>query len=263
MKKLAAMAFLISSPAMAGDSWTGFYTGINAGYGTGDYKTTSQSFTSGSTEQFSNYTIVYPTVATSSTSRSFVSGGVAGAQVGYNKQFANNFVLGIDGDMNWANVFDRQNYSNSNGAYANVSAYSNSAGGYNSYGKTGLDWFGTVRGKAGYAFGNFMPYFTAGLAFGQTSSSGNGSFYNTSWGSAIGTGSGAKTSAGWAVGAGAEYKLNKNWSVKGEYLYTNLSGPTSSGAGQSNKSATFGSSKISDFGVSRARVGINYHFDLF
>jgi outer membrane immunogenic protein len=254
---------MLSSPAFAEDSWTGFYTGINAGYGTGEYTNSSSYFQPGHTEYYDNYSYaVIPTFFGAGKSKSLVSGGVAGGQVGYNKQFANNFVLGIEGDMNWANVFDRSKYSNSSGYGISSSVFGSSYTGSSEYSKTGLDWFGTVRGKAGYAFGNFMPYFTAGLAFGQISNVDSSTFNYGSYGSVSGS-SGSKTSAGWAVGAGAEYKLNKNWSVKGEYLYTNLSGPTSSGAGQAGKSATFGTSKISDFGVSHARVGINYHFDLF
>ena len=32
-----------------------------------------------------------------------------------------------------------------------------------------LDWFGTVRGRAGFAVNNILLYGTAGVAYGQTS----------------------------------------------------------------------------------------------
>jgi outer membrane immunogenic protein len=254
---------MLSSPAFAGDSWTGFYTGINAGYGTGEYTNSSSYFQPGHTEYYDNYNYaVYPTVFGAGKSQSFVNGGVAGGQVGYNKQFSNNVVLGIEGDMNWANVFDRSKYSNSSGHGISSSMFGNTYMGSTEYSKTGLDWFGTVRGKAGYAFGNFMPYFTAGVAFGQVSNVVNSTVNYGSYGGVSGSSS-SKTSAGWAVGAGAEYKLNKNWSVKGEYLYTNLNGPTSSGAAQWGSNVSTVTSKVSDFGVNHVRAGINYHFDLF
>jgi outer membrane immunogenic protein len=259
----SALALFISSPAMAGDSWTGFYTGINAGYGTGEYTNSSSYFQPGHTEYYDNYiSAVYPTVFGSGKSQSFVNGGVAGGQVGYNKQFANNIVIGIEGDMNWSNVFDRGQYSNSSGYQFTTSRFGDASMVGNNYSKTGLDWFGTVRGKFGYAFGNFMPYFTAGLAFGQISNVSNTTFNYGSYG-AVGGGSASKTSAGWAMGAGAEYKLNDNWSVKGEYLYTNFNGPSSSSFAENGGRKSFSSSKITDFGVNHVRAGINYHFNLF
>jgi outer membrane immunogenic protein len=70
-------------------------------------------------------------------------------------------------------------------------------------------WFGTVRGRVGYAFNNIMFFGTGGLAFGEL----RGETFGLSE---------SHTKAGWTVGAGAEFGLSQNWSAKIEYLYVDL-----------------------------------------
>ena len=53
-------------------------------------------------------------------------------------------------------------------------------------------WFGTVRGRAGYAVSNVLLYGTAGLAFGELS------------GETFGLVSENHTNLGWTAGVGAE-----------------------------------------------------------
>ncbi len=66
-------------------------------------------------------------------------GGVLGAFAGYNYQFDNNFVLGIEGDVDY-------NWNDNDYAGVNV----------------GTDWQGSVRGRVGYAFDRALIYGTAG-----------------------------------------------------------------------------------------------------
>ena len=70
-------------------------------------------------------------------------------------------------------------------------------------------WFGTARG-IGYAFDRFLPYFTAGAAFGDVRAE------------AVGFSGTTKTQFSWVVGGGVEYAFLCNWSAKIEYLYTDL-----------------------------------------
>jgi outer membrane immunogenic protein len=70
-------------------------------------------------------------------------------------------------------------------------------------------WFGTVRGRAGYAFNNVLFFGTGGLAFGELRA--------TTFGLTE-----SHTNAGWTLGAGAEMGLDRNWSAKIEYLYVDL-----------------------------------------
>ena len=76
------------------------------------------------------------------------------------------------------------------------------------------NWTGFYAGlNAGYAFDRFLPYLTAGGAFGDIK--------------AAATGLGVATSAsaskfGWTFGGGLEYAFLSNWTAKVEYLYVDL-----------------------------------------
>ncbi|HAP46779.1 MAG TPA: porin family protein [Afipia sp.] len=98
-------------------------------------------------------------------------------------------------------------------------------------------WFGTVRGRVGYAFNSILLYGTGGLAFGALKAQLPGGL------------SESNTSAGWTIGAGAEFALNQNWSAKVEYLYVDLSDKNFLMTGMSN-----------GYQFSTVRVGVNYRF---
>jgi len=97
-------------------------------------------------------------------------------------------------------------------------------------------WFGTVRGRAGYAFNNILFYATGGLAF--------GGLRGETFGLAE-----SHTTAGWTAGVGTEFGLAQNWSAKIEYLYVDLADAHFTITGVSNGY---------QFGMVRA--GVNYHF---
>ena len=141
------------------------------------------------------------------------SGFVGGAQAGYNWQNGP-WVFGIEGDLQGtgaSDTFAPWKFSN--------------------------PWFGTVRGRAGYALNNVLFYGTAGLAFGELKGQTFGGLTET------------HTNAGWTVGLGAEVGLAQNWSAKVEYLYVDLN--------DSNFTIT-GAQNGYHFGLLRA--GVNYHF---
>ncbi len=97
-------------------------------------------------------------------------------------------------------------------------------------------WFGTLRGRAGYAFNNILLYGTGGLAYGGVK------------GEVIGL-SESKTHIGWALGAGVEIGLNPAWSARAEYLYVDLSDRAYTITGAKNGVES-----------SMLRFGLNYHF---
>jgi outer membrane immunogenic protein len=97
-------------------------------------------------------------------------------------------------------------------------------------------WFGTVRGRAGYAFNNILFYGTAGLAFGELT------------GQTFGL-SESHTNAGWTAGVGAEFLFAPSWSAKLEYLYVDLNDSTFTITGVQN-----------GFRFGLIRAGVNYHF---
>jgi outer membrane immunogenic protein len=140
------------------------------------------------------------------------SGFVGGVQAGYNFQNGP-WVFGVEGDIQATgadDTFAPWKFSN--------------------------PWFGTLRGRAGYAFSNVLFYGTAGLAFGELRAQTFG------W-------TESHTSAGWTIGAGAEVGFAPNWSAKLEYLYIDLSTSQFAITGVSN-----------GYSASVVRAGVNYHF---
>lgn len=79
---------------------------------------------------------------------------------------------------------------------------------------TDVTWYGTFRGRAGLATGDFLPYATAGLAVGGVNSSFKGPGVDTNV-SGLGV--------GWVLGAGLEYAVMKNLNVRAEALHFDLS----------------------------------------
>jgi outer membrane immunogenic protein len=125
-------------------TWTGFYVGVNAGYG---WSTNNDNG------------VFVPGIGF--TGGGDVSGFVGGGQIGYNYQFGvgSGFVAGIEADIQWA---DLNNNNNNNGAFFDAAGNAIIVGGNNN---NGTDWFGTVRPRLGYAFDRALIYITGGLAF--------------------------------------------------------------------------------------------------
>jgi outer membrane immunogenic protein len=121
-----------------------------------------------------------------------VSGGLLGATIGYNWQFGQ-AVIGVEGDIGWSGISGTTNTLCPFGC------------------ETRNHWLATARGRAGYAFGQILPYLTAGLAIGDINAT------------TPGFPGGSITTAGWTVGAGLEVGIVPNVSVKAEYLYVDLS----------------------------------------
>jgi outer membrane immunogenic protein len=140
------------------------------------------------------------------------SGFAGGVEAGYNWQ-TGPWVFGVEGDLE---------ASGANDTFAPW--------------KFSNPWFGTVRGRAGYAVSNILFFGTGGLAFGEL----RGETFGLSE---------SHSAAGWTVGAGAEFGFAQQWSAKIEYLYVDLA--------DSNFVVTRASNGYR-FGLVRA--GVNYHF---
>ena len=141
------------------------------------------------------------------------SGFVGGVQAGYNWQPSPSFVFGVEGDIQ------------ATGADETFAPW-----------KFSNPWFGTLRGRAGYAFSNILVYGTAGLAFGEL----RGETFGLSE---------SHATAGWTAGVGAEFGFAPNWTARIEYLYVDLSDSRFTITGLPNGY---------QFGL--ARVGVNYRF---
>ena len=145
-------------------TWTGVYAGLNLGGGWLDRY------------DYGHW------LAPSSASNS--GGVVGGAQIGYNYQLTPLFVVGLETDFQGSSV---------------------GGGGNQGWGATrSVDWFGTVRGRAGVSMLNaqLLLYGTGGFAYGDLR-------LNYGW-----LGSQARTGTGWTAGGGLEYAFLPNWSAK-------------------------------------------------
>jgi outer membrane immunogenic protein len=127
----------VAAPAY---SWTGFYIGVNAGGGIGRNPSTASDVTTGS---------VIGTFTMSP------AGFIGGGQIGYNWQFAPNWLLGVEGDMQ--------------GATGNDSICSGTCNtlGFYFTDEQKLKWFATARGRFGYTNGDWLWYVTGGGAWGE------------------------------------------------------------------------------------------------
>ena len=163
--------------------WSGLYVGGHVGYGAG-------SFGSG-TNPLPLQGIFFP---------HSITGLIGGYQAGYNLQLPNNFVVGVEADVSFASPLDRPKL---------MPALFN----------TTFDYFGTVRGRVGYASGSLLPYVTGGAAFGRTHID-----LNNAAGDIVGMK--ARMHLGWTAGAGVEFALGGPWSGKVEYNYLDLGART-------------------------------------
>lgn len=131
-------------------SWTGPYAGLVGGYGWGT-----------------------------------ADGWSGGGFIGYNLQTNQNLVVGLEGDVTFANR---------NGTTAGLNDVHN-------------NWNGTVRGRVGYAVDRFMVYGTGGVAVGGLQSD---------------SAPQSTTKVGWTAGAGVEMALTDKVTGRVEYRHTDL-----------------------------------------
>lgn len=184
---LATSLLLVSSAAFAADavydapiapsvqapvyySWSGAYAGIQGGAGWAKLK-----------ERIGSPSL-----------KGSLDGGLLGGFVGYQTQFSNNFVLGIEGDLerNW-------------------NAKKQRLGGVEH--KTALDITGSVRARAGYAIDRSLIYVTGGWAAARGIDEATG---------IRGTAKSKSTGRGWTIGAGIEQAFTDNLVGRLEYRYT-------------------------------------------
>lgn len=232
-------------------TWTGFYAGVNGGYGFGASKLKNVTVSRDAYNGLPAWSTKEDSFAkwTDKRSDSFVGG----AKIGYNYQMGS-VVLGIEADINYANLAAKRSGVNAEREFLPGWRSGNSL-----MAKSTLNWFGTVRPRIGFvATERMMVFATAGLAYGNVRSAAqyadtlNGAV-DDNW-----VGKQNKIRAGWTVGAGAEYALTDNVVLKGEYSYIDL--------GSSTIKTYVGDKKVlyvtgkDDLGFHVVRAGLNYKF---
>jgi high affinity Mn2+ porin len=191
--------------------WTGFYFGGHFGYGDAGLGP--------GTNPLPLQGVFFPPSTI---------GLIGGFQAGYNRQFSNHLVLGVEADASFPSPTDVPRLAPAP---------------FN----TTIDYVGTLRGRAGYTFGRWMPYLTGGFAWGHAHVS-----VNDDAGGLVGTVNGYQT--GWTAGAGVEFAVSGNWSAKAEYDYIDLSRRTYDLNG-------FGLAGVNvDPRIHLAKLGLNYRF---
>ena len=229
------------APARQAYDWNGFYFGGHFGYagGTSDWSATQAGAAvptlAGSLDLFHTFDALKGT-----------GSYFAGLQAGYNVLLPSRVLLGIEADVSApatpVGITDSQTISSPAIGIAN-------------YSDTVLQT-GTVRGRFGYLFDNWLVYATGGFAWSydrvvRTQLAG------TPLGGSAAPGDDESLflwRLGWAAGVGIEFPLAPNWSAKAEYLFSDF------GRG----SATFftGAQRFdSDLLLHSVRVGLNYHIN--
>jgi outer membrane immunogenic protein len=251
------------TPVAVALSWTGFYAGGNLGYGWGDASSDLSSLQPWATRTLFTMNGSYGT---------HFDGIVGGVQLGYNWQFLPNWVIGFEADWQASD-------QNGNSTFDGVIVAPLPPGTFYDPATTsqnvGLTWFGTVRGRFGFAWDHWLVYATGGLAYGRISVNGITNVANVTplFPNPSVTFSDTSTNKGWTVGGGAEFRLNSRWSAKVEYLYIDLGDVTANGV--IPPSGCYGKPGVICGVTSRAgsqtvtahvtdnviRVGINYHFN--
>lgn len=282
---LVAVAFsLVAAQAVAAPpappSWTGYYAGLNLGYGGGDDPFSMATVSGAAYPGLGFGTPLYTSFGSPFTTKIPIAGWNGGGQIGYNYQFHPMWVAGVEADIQ------------ASGATGTTSCLLPCSPALDPlFGIPGfrvrfsdisegnkLKWFGTLRGRIGFTGDKNWAwvYATGGLAFGDVERSGTVSGTSTSngGGTIFNTFAGgydnSSVRVGWTIGAGVEGKLMGNWSVKAEYLYVDLGSVTDSfstfytsvncgGCGTLGGQAGFRTDSTK-FHENIVRLGLNYRF---
>lgn len=199
-------------------TWTGFYVGGHAGYSWGSVDGDMTHDVVVPTGNFPIFGFSFPGVVPfPGVSRNVKpQGPLGGIQAGYNFQ-SGRVVYGVEADVSWTGQRDTFNFS----AIRNSFGFEDYA--YQEKLRAELQYMGTVRGRWGYTFDQFLPFVTGGFAWGRMNADLSWTLTQVTGGpTATYAGSQSQTLFGWALGAGFEYALAQQCSAKVEYLYVDL-----------------------------------------
>lgn len=242
---LASAAILTAGSAFAADlparvapapyiaapifTWTGFYVGLNAGAGF-----------NGGNRHFSEFGY-YDYNTAGSIGSNNDTGFTGGLQVGYNWQFGS-FVAGVETDINYIDRSNGNSFSYTPyGGYEYVLGFGDSN-----------NWFGTVRGRLGYAVDRALFYATGGFAYGGKIGGASGTYHNL----VLTTSDNNGSSTGWTLGGGMEYAFSNAWTVRLEYLHVDLGSTTRT----LFATPTTGINISTDNKFDVVRAGVNFRF---
>ena len=255
-----------AEPAVVAPMWTGFYAGLNAGY---NFGTNSSAYSQNVGYPAAGGRVSTSPIAMNGIASNNQSGFMGGAQIGYNYQWGNNFVIGLEADIAGTNTRGTSRTAGSFTEY--YSTYTINAVGSTTI-NAGIDYLGTVRGRVGYLWTpTLLLYGTGGFAYGGASANvsqislseatSRTSGANAASNIRIGSGQQNPILTGWTAGGGAEWMFMPSWTLKTEALYWDL-GRTDIGtvAYSMLSPPSSGRTSVNYSGVT-ARLGVNYHFN--
>ncbi len=209
-------------------NWTGFYAGGHLGYAWGSSNWTGPGV-SGSVD-------LAQAVDTFAETGSFFEG----LQAGYNYMLPNRVLIGAEIDASFPAFQNLAGIS-----IGGISNFTSPTLGPVNYSETVLS-SGTMRGRIGYAPGNWLFYATGGFAWS----------YDQLTLTQLASGTADKPllwRLGWAAGAGVEVPVAPHWTARLEYLFTDY-------GTSSVLFANAGQRFNSDFSLQELRAGLNYQF---
>jgi outer membrane immunogenic protein len=198
--RAADMAVKVPPAPVPAWTWSGYYAGLNLGYGIGSDP--------------GGFNIVAPGSGVSPTPERFnysPAGVIGGGQIGINWQVDPHWVWGAEADLQGSGQSDHftcvQQCLNVPGVSLNGTTVNQQ-----------LNWFATARSRLGWSNGPALWYATAGFAVGEVRTAIN----TIQQASPAVPFSFNDTKGGFVLGGGLEYRLWGNWTAKAEYLYIDL-----------------------------------------
>lgn len=204
-----AAPFFAPATQALNQQWTGFYLGLNGGYGWG-YNAISQ--TGSTVNGVSSVQNAINSGAIPSRLADTPGGQLIGAQFGYNYQFYKRAVLGIELSYDWASVISHQNVPTTTAGFPSFEMYAEQ--------KMGSLF--AIKGRLGIIPTQYplLTYITGGWVNGRVSTT--ATLNNPGCTYFCGHGSSGNYNSGWVAGAGLEYNFTFNWTARAEYLYYHL-----------------------------------------
>ena len=235
--------------------WTGFHLG---GFAGGSFANSSQGYSVSSTFLTANLPTLIPFVNGAGSQGLKLSGFDLGVEAGYDWKVANNFYLGVAGDLGWTNLGGSRTTS---GIFPLVGLP------FIINQKLSADWRGSLRLRAGMTpLDNLLVYVTGGAAAGHFTYA--SSFWDNlvppfAPGNETENFSRSTLRVGWTLGTGAEWALSRNWSLTGEYRFSEYAAVTGTGIlplQQPPSTAYLGHSSGA-IRENTLHIGIDYHYD--
>ncbi len=173
------------------------------------------------------------------------SSWVAGGQAGYDWQ-QGSFVYGVETDLSGTGLKSSMSGGLSGGSCTTDTANTSAD----------VDWYGTVRGRAGWTTDKVLFYGTGGLAYGSVDLNSNFSTAGLSVNSQT-----SSIRTGWVAGGGIEYMVQPNLILTLGYQYVDL-GTASLASSSTPAGITIGQTASVHSAFQVATVGLDWRFSL-